>query len=636
MAIFFPDLHSKNLKLTSGERRFGICLLRNLPEDGYCWVDVPVGPKQQRPDFIVLHPGHGILTLEVKDWKLSTICDINRFSVEIMTDQGLKTVANPLEQARVYAIAIKELLERDPLLVQQEAGRYHGHLLLPWGFGVVLSNITRSQFDAAGLGQAIASDRVICQDEFVGSVQAIDFQQRLWAMFQYSFGGILSLPRIDRVRWHLFPEIRIQQGGLFNRAAVGPPDSAASIIEALPDIVRVMDLKQEKVARNLGEGHRVIHGVAGSGKTLLLAYRCLHLDKQRLTKPILVLCYNKTLAAKLQEMLSEKGVSDNVHVRHFHGWCKEMCSLNQLDLAKDGGAIYEKQVAAVIAGVENGTLPRGQYAALLIDEGHDFEAAWFKLLVPMIDPESNSLLLLYDDAQKIYGKSKRRATSWASLGVEAKGRSTILKVNYRNTVEVLDFSYQFLSAYLDEASGSEDIPLVHPEFGGRNGPPPEIHCLRNKAEEVEQIAAWLKNRAAAGVPFRDMAILGRFNNQLERLHDALAQKGIPVSPINSFSASVDALCLLTLHSSKGLEFNSVVIPDLGCIPYAKVPPDEEARLLYVGLTRTTERLLLTYHSKSIFTQQCAQLQSAQQTTLAERECNSTQRAVSDPPRLALA
>ena len=66
MAIILPSLHSKNLKLTPGERRFGTALLRFLEDDYFCWVDVPVGPKQRRPDFIVLHPGRGILVLEVK------------------------------------------------------------------------------------------------------------------------------------------------------------------------------------------------------------------------------------------------------------------------------------------------------------------------------------------------------------------------------------------------------------------------------------------------------------------------------------------------------------------------------------------------------------------------------------------
>ncbi|MCK9199707.1 MAG: NERD domain-containing protein [Gallionella sp.] len=124
MAIILPSLHSKNLRLTSGERRFGTALLRNLEDDYFCWVDVPVGPKQRRPDFVVLHPGRGILVLEVKDWKPNTIQKMTRHDAEIHTDRGLQTVPNPLEQAHAYAIEIKELLERDPLLVQQEEGRY--------------------------------------------------------------------------------------------------------------------------------------------------------------------------------------------------------------------------------------------------------------------------------------------------------------------------------------------------------------------------------------------------------------------------------------------------------------------------------------------------------------------------------
>ncbi|SDH02917.1 DEAD/DEAH box helicase [Propionivibrio dicarboxylicus] len=608
MAIFLPALSSRSLRLTPGERRFGTCLMRKLEDDYHVWINVPVGPKQFRPDFVVLHPGRGILALEVKDWKLPTIQGMDRFSAQLLTDRGLTTVANPLEQARSYAISIKELLERDPLLVQQESGRYHGHLLLPWGFGAVLTNITRKQFEAAQLDQAIPGDRVICQDEMTETVEAEAIQQRLWGMFQYNFGRVLSLARVDRVRWHLFPEIRIEQGHLFDPATAEAPDPSQSIAKVLPDVVKIMDLEQEKVARNLGEGHRIIHGVAGSGKTLLLAYRCLHLNKQNLSKPILVLCFNKTLAAKLREMLTEKGAGDSVHVRHFHGWCRDMCTLYQLDLAKDNRPVYEKQVEAVITGAEKGRLPRAQYAAVLIDEGHDFEPEWFKLLVQMIDPETNSLLLLYDDAQNIYGKNKRRTTSWASLGIEAKGRSTILKVNYRNTVEALNFSYQFLSEYIDENSGTEEIPFIHPEFGGRNGQMPEIRRLQGAAQEVDHIAAWLKKRANDGIPFRDMAIIARFKTQLERLHLALAKMDIPIEPPD-LASRADAIRLLTMHSSKGLEFNSVVIPDLGCMPYAKVPAHEEARLLYVALTRSTERLLVTYHSDSPFTQKIEHLKT---------------------------
>jgi superfamily I DNA/RNA helicase len=222
---------------------------------------------------------------------------------------------------------------------------------------------------------------------------------------------------------------------------------------------------------------------------------------------------------------------------------------------------------------------------------------------------------MYDDAQNIYGGGKRRVFTWSSVGINATGRSTILKVNYRNTVEALDFSYQFASAYLDQSSGTEEIPLVHPEFGGRSGSKPEVQRLTNSTQELDHLAASLKKRAAAGVPFRQMAVLCRFNTQVDKIREGLDQKGIAVDSdqyngqrTKTFNPAEDTVKVLTMHSSKGLEFNSVVIPDLGCMPYAKATPAEEARLLYVALTRSTESMLLTYHSESMFTKQCEVLQ----------------------------
>ncbi len=65
---------------------------------------------------------------------------------------------------------------------------------------------------------------------------------------------------------------------------------------------------------------------------------------------------------------------------------------------------FERQVAAVMQGVNKNQIPRAQYGAVLIDEGHDFEPEWLQLITQMVDPETDSLLLLYDDAQSIYKK----------------------------------------------------------------------------------------------------------------------------------------------------------------------------------------------------------------------------------------
>src|SRR5690606_39717248 len=98
----------------------------------------------------------------------------------------------------------------------------------------------------------------------------------------------------------------------------------AGTAAAPADLLQVMDLAQEEIARNLGEGHRVIHGVAGSGKTLILAYRC-RLLARTMHKPILVLVYNRSLAAWLRHQFEAHGLtSDRVTVRTFHGWCHDL------------------------------------------------------------------------------------------------------------------------------------------------------------------------------------------------------------------------------------------------------------------------------------------------------------------------
>jgi hypothetical protein len=154
MATLIPALGSCTSRMTTGERRLAERLERKLEDDYMLWYDVPVGPKQTHPDFVVIHPRRGVLILEVKDWKLATIQRATRQMWEIIPDGVPKVVINPLAQARHCAIQVVNALERDPQLVQAD-GAHKGKLAFPWGHGVVLSNITRKQFTDAGLGDAI-------------------------------------------------------------------------------------------------------------------------------------------------------------------------------------------------------------------------------------------------------------------------------------------------------------------------------------------------------------------------------------------------------------------------------------------------------------------------------------------------
>ncbi len=613
MATVIPSL-STIRGMTPGERRLGQRLESLLEDDYTVWYDIPLGRQRRYPDYIILHPGRGLLFLEVKDWKLDTLKRLTPRDAEIYTQQGLKTVSNPLEQARQCALVAINRLQRDPHLMQTD-GRFKGKLCFPWGYGVVFPNITRKQWNEAISEEdqelVLPPHRLICRDEMTATVDPEAFQARLWGMFEYAFGEKLTLPQIDRIRWQLFPEIRINapQQNLFGGGdqdedpVGGEPNEGKELV--IPDIVRVMDLQQEQLAKSMGEGHRVIHGVAGSGKTLILGYRCLHLA-QAVTKPILVLCFNITLAARLRSFIAEKGIEEKVQVHHFHEWCGLQRKTYNVDMIDGDAPYWEREVETVIQAVDKDQIPRAQYSAVMIDEGHDFEQEWLKLIVQMIDPDTNSLLLLYDDAQSIY-KKRSMKFPLSSVGIEARGRTTILKLNYRNSREILSFAYNFAKDFLQAQDADEDhIPLITPEVAGTSGPPPQFRKFDNFNDEAHYIARCIVKWHHNGQPLNNIAVIYGHHRQAEELQRALKATGVRCALLKAaadkkrYDANVHSVALLTRQSSKGLEFDTVVLAGLGGLKDDEVHLEHEVRLLYVGMTRARERLLLTGSGRNWF------------------------------------
>lgn len=595
--------------MTAGEKRLAARLETKLEDDYLLWYDVPIGLKQLHPDFIVLHPSRGLFILEVKDWKLDHIQRATPTSVELVTPNGIKKVENPLVQARVYALAVNQLLERDPLLVQSE-GHYQGKLLFPYGYGVVLTNITRKAFEQTDLGEVLKPHLVICKDEMTEKVDPETFQKQIWDLSAYQFGSALTRSQIDRIRWHLFADIRIsfEQLTFFGEETVIEEPQPEPLI---PDLIKIMDLQQEQLARSLKDGHRVIHGVAGSGKTLILAYRCQHLAQES-TKPLLVLCFNVSLSARLRQMIQAKGLSDRVQVRHFHGWCMDQLKAYKLptpDSRQYQGDEYVAQlVQRVIQAVDQNAIPGGRYGAVMIDEGHDFQPEWLKLVVQMVDPETDSLLVLYDDAQNLYGEAGKQKFSFKSVGIKAQGRTTILKLNYRNTSEVLMLAYEFAKEVMAPTEASEeDAPvLVEPQSAGRHGPMPELIRLPSFKHEVDYLTERVQQFYERGTPWNEMAIVYRSKFMGERLYQQLQQAQVPVEWVNASSASrhfnlaEPSIKLITMHSSKGLEFPVVFIPGVGYLPNQYSTVQEETRLFYVAMTRAIDQLVLTCDRDSEF------------------------------------
>ena len=454
-----------------------------------------------------------------------------------------------------------------------------------------------------------------------------EFRKRLARMFPYRLEASLSERDVDVIRMALFPEIRIRGRRMPRVRAPAAAKNRNKSDERGEIVTEVMDLHQEQVARNMGGGHRVIHGVAGSGKTLLIVYRARRLLAQMMMMPrseegggrgtttgssssavlrgaeekhILVVCYNEALATMLLSMLerSSSETSTRIQVSHFHKWCREQLVAHQLALPDRSLDVAEKMrqlVDRVIEGVRRGQIPRGQYRAILIDEGHDFEPSWLKLFAEdMLDPETKDLLYVHDDAQNIYrGKSCHTKFSFKSVGIEARGRTTILRTNYRNTKQIVETVNSVSADVLKESIGDDDdsATLVGTIASLREGEMPHLVDANNLRKEAVLIAQEFNSLHGRGFDWREMVILSQSKDNRDLVAEALASRQIPhqvrTGP-GTFDPSSNSVKIFTIHAAKGLEFPVVAVVGVGQMKST----EQDIRLFHVGATRATEILLI--------------------------------------------
>lgn len=597
-------------EMEPGEKRFAARLKDKLDDECLCWFNVPIksfrdpNGRALCPDFILLDPKQGLWVLEVKDWSIDYIISCNKDVFRVGWDDVGEERANPQKQALTGAHVLADLLKSNKSLVNSK-----GKLPCPWTHGVVLTKITRKAFEENWLQKLIEDNHVICQDEMTENTPPSAFYQRLVKMMNglWHLKESLSQKQIDLIRADIFPDIEIRsQRSFFEEGRLKELD-----------LMHVMDLQQEQLARSLGGGHRIIHGVAGSGKTMILVYRAIYLA-QVLNKPVLLLCYNWPVADYLKGLIKNKDVEGKIQVFHIHGWCRHLLKQNNLSQWVSDHDDHEAIVTKTINSVASGEISKGEYGAILLDEGHDFHAhpEWFGLVLDMLDPSTQaSFLMAYDDAQSIYDEQKARSFSFKSVGINAQGRTSILRLNYRNTQEVLLFAKQFANDLLQERNASDDgIPHLRPESAGRHGPKPVMREGQSQQEEFDLIVQAVKQAHEDGVPWKQIAIIYYARWIGDEIAKSLKTEKIPYQQkrkgLSDFDLTHDSLKLMAMAACKGLEFQAVCIPKVGDLPSKNKKNDEEEskekfrdkdqdkRLLYIAMTRSTERLMLTYQKQA--------------------------------------
>ena len=176
----------------------------------------------------------------------------------------------------------------------------------------------------------------------------------------------------------------------------------------------------------------------------------------------------------------------------------------------------------------------------MVDEGHDFAPEWLKLVAQMVNPKTDSLLVLYDDAQNLYSKRASRRFSFKSVGIKAQGRTTILKLNYRNTQQVLSLAYEFAKEMMQPTARSdEDMPpLIAPDSAGREGPLPELVRCANYRAEIAYIAKRIEQLQRCGTPLNEIAIIYRAKWMGEVAHAELQKACQSLGSIKTAAAEI--------------------------------------------------------------------------------------------------
>ena len=251
----------------------------------------------------------------------------------------------------------------------------------------------------------------------------------------------------------------------------------------------------------------------------------------------------------------------------------------------------------------------GKYECILVDEGQDLSPSAYRLIRALAgEPHSNDIFIVGDAHQRIY----RNKAVLSKCGINVRGRSKKLRINYRTTEEIRKYAFALLNGIsfddMDEDydNGDNCQSLTH-------GDAPITKKFTTPEEEIEYIIHEINSLGEAGVLLKDICIVARTHKLIDSYKTAFKQNKINVFEIKANKVddrSFDGVRIATMHRVKGLEFNYIFVAGVNnkALPYG-VRSDfsddisheefetEEKCLLYVALTRAKVGAYITCFGK---------------------------------------
>ena len=238
----------------------------------------------------------------------------------------------------------------------------------------------------------------------------------------------------------------------------------------------------------------------------------------------------------------------------------------------------------------------------VVDEAQDIKVPQLRFLAALGGGHPNGLFFAGDLGQRIF----QQPFSWKALGVDIRGRSRTLRINYRTSHQIRKQADRLLGPELSDVDGNaEDRRGAMSVF---NGPEPMIVESATPDKEIEVVSVWLKERMEQEFKPQEIGLFVRSEGQLNRARAAVEKAGLSFKELDEHvDTTVDQVSIGTMHLAKGLEFRAIVVMacDDEIIPLQtriesvvddadlREVYDTERHLLYVACTRARDYLLVT-------------------------------------------
>jgi len=247
------------------------------------------------------------------------------------------------------------------------------------------------------------------------------------------------------------------------------------------------------------------------------------------------------------------------------------------------------------------------FDVVVVDEVQDLGVAHLRLARKLAKDEENGMTLVGDGGQRIYPGGY----SLKEMGIDVRGRSYRLDLNYRSTLQILRAAGRVSQEGRDDLD--EGLESGWSTRSLLRGPEPRFEGAKSEEDLKLLVAAEVERLLKSGLEAREIAVVARINKLLDTLQESLAHLGIPAVVITRDDQELppESVRVLTMHRAKGLEFKAVVVayasdlflPFYKNLERAHEKGDlEEAlrlerQLLYVAMTRARDELAVFWHDK---------------------------------------